>query len=145
MDKFRLEFDFGLILPFVQSHIHGFASTEGMTGIGLCRDDQLIAGVIFEGFNTKNIWMHVAAQPGAKWLVRSYLQACFHYPFITCGVDRISGYVNESNTAARKFDEHLGFHEEARLKGAAPDGKDVILYVMWRDDCRFIKEPNHGK
>ena len=53
-------------------------------------------------------------------------------------MDRISGYVNESNEVARRFDEHLGFHEEARLKGAAPDGGDVLLYVMWRDDCRFI-------
>ena len=110
----------------------------GMKCLGLERDGELVAGVMFEGFNGRNEWMHVAAIPGARWMTKEYLRYCFHYPFNEMGVDRISGYVNESNEVARRFDEHLGFHEEARLKGAAPDGGDVLLYVMWRDDCRFI-------
>lgn len=110
----------------------------GMKCLGLERDGELVAGVMFEGFNGRNVWMHVAAIPGARWMTKEYLRYCFHYPFNEMGVDRISGYVNESNEVARRFDEHLGFHEEARLKGAAPDGGDVLLYVMWRDDCRFI-------
>jgi RimJ/RimL family protein N-acetyltransferase len=39
---------------------------------------------------------------------------------------------------ARRLDEHLGFTHEATLRGAAPDGGDVLLYVMRREDCRFI-------
>jgi RimJ/RimL family protein N-acetyltransferase len=63
---------------------------------------------------------------------------------VLCGVDRLSGYVDASNTDARRFDEHVGFQEVARLKGAAPDGGDVILYVMWRQDCRFLGA-HHGR
>jgi RimJ/RimL family protein N-acetyltransferase len=133
-----LAYELDEVLPFVQGLIPGMAKAEGMRAIGLRRDGALVAGVIYEGINGFNAWMHVAAVPGARWLVRDYLMACFYYPFIACGLSRVSGYVNESNTAARKFDESLGFKEEARLKGAAPDGGDVILYVMWRKDCRYV-------
>ena len=46
--------------------------------------------------------------------------------------------MDASNTDARRFNEHLGFREEARLMGAAADGGDVLLYVMWKEECRFL-------
>jgi RimJ/RimL family protein N-acetyltransferase len=94
--------------------------------------------VLFEGYNGKNLWMHVAARPGKRWLHRDYLLAVFAYAFLICGVERVSGYVDASNLEARRFNEHLGFREEARLTGAAADGGDVVLYVLWKRDCRFI-------
>lgn len=116
----------------------------GSKGLGLERDGELIAGVVYEDFNGKNIWMHVAAKPGVQWMTRSYLWYCFHYPFVEMGVDRITGYVHEDTLAARRLAEHMGFELETRLKGAAPNGADVLLYVMWRDKCRFLKG-NHGQ
>lgn len=138
LHAWHLEFDLETVLPFVQGLLPGLSRADGMRAIGLRRGGDLVAGVVYEGFNGRNVWMHVAAKPGANWLVRMYLRACFHYPFVTCGVDRVSGYVNESNQAARRFDEHLGFREEGRLRGAAPDGGDVILYVMWKRECRYV-------
>lgn len=138
MSIHALEFDPDEVLPFVKSRIPGFARAEDMRCIGLRRDGELIAGVVYEGFNGRNMMIHVAAAPGRRWLVRDYLRACFLYPFQICGVERLTGYVNESNLEARRFDEHLGFKEEARLKGAAPDGGDVILYVMWKSECRYV-------
>ena len=133
-----LEFDFSKVFEFVQGLIPGLSRADNMTGIGLLRNGELIAGVIYEGFNGHNVWMHVAAIPGARWLVRDYLKACFAYPFKVCGCSRVSGYVNDSNTAAKRFDEHLGFKQEARLISAAPDGGDVIVYVMWKKECRYV-------
>lgn len=133
-----LDFDLSQVLPFVQGLVPGLSRSEGMRAIGLRQAGELVAGVLYEGFNGRNMWIHVAAVPGAKWLVRDYLSACFRYPFEVCGVDRLSGYVNASNMEARRFDEHLGFKEEARLRGAAPDGGDVIIYVMWKKDCRHV-------
>lgn len=132
-----LVYDTQAVFAFVRARVPIFAS-EGMQAIGLAQDGNLIAGVVFEGFNGHNMWMHVAAQPGAKWLTRAYLQACFAYPFIQCGVSRVSGYVEASNTAAKKFDEHLGFTQEAVLKGAASDGGDAIIYVMHKGSCRYV-------
>jgi RimJ/RimL family protein N-acetyltransferase len=117
----------------------GAPRVDGMQGIGLERDGELIAGVLYEGFTGHNIWMHVAAEPGGRWLNRAYLKTCFAYPFLQLGCRRISGWVEASNLEARRFDEHLGFRSEAALEGAARDGGDVIVYVMWRDECRFLK------
>lgn len=140
MSDYTFEYEPKLVLPFVQSLLPGLKRAEGMRTIGLRKDGELVAGVVYEGFNGRNVWMHVAAVPGARWLVRDYLLACFAYPFLVCGVERVSGYVNASNVQARRFDEHLGFREEARLLGAAADGGDVILYVMWKKDCRYVHE-----
>ena len=134
----RFEYDVPKVAAFMREYLPGLRLVEGMTAIGLVRDERLVAGVLYEGFNGRNMWMHVAAEPGGRWLVRDYLMACFRYPFVVCGCERITGYVEASNAAARCFDEHLGFREEARLQGAAADGGDVILYVMRRNDCRFV-------
>jgi RimJ/RimL family protein N-acetyltransferase len=111
----------------------------GMKGLGLERDNELVAGVIYEGWNGVNLWMHVAAEPGKRWMTRDYLRYCFYYPFEELGCKRVSGYVEASNEVARRFDEHLGFQQEAVLKGAATDGGDVVLYVMRRENCRFLE------
>lgn len=113
----------------------------GMKGLGLERDGELVAGVLYEGYNRHNVWMHVAALPGKRWMTKDYLRYCFRYPFVELGVSRVSGYVEARNSAARAFDEHLGFRVEAVLGGAASDGGDVLIYVMRREGCRFIGEP----
>lgn len=133
------EYDVPRVAAFMRQYLPGLKLAEGMTAIGLVRWGRLVAGVLYEGFNGRNIWMHVAAEPGGRWMVRDYLRACFAYPFKVCGVDRITGYVDASNGPARRFDERLGFREEARLAGAAADGGDVILYVMRRHECRFLE------
>ena len=134
----RIITDTKLVWAYVAGRLAVPASTN-MKGIGLERDGELIAGVLYEGFNHHNVWMHVAAQPGGRWMTKSYLRYCFEYPFNELGVDRISGYVEAHNDAARRFDEHLGFKQEAILSGAASNGGDVIVYVMRREDCRYLE------
>ncbi len=124
------------VLRFVQQHTP-LAACANMTGIGLERDGELVAGVIYEGYNGHNVWMHVAI-PGR--ITPAFLRYAFHYPFIELSCARVSGYVEASNAKARQFDEHLGFKPEATLRGAASDGGDVILYRMTREDCRYVAQ-----
>lgn len=133
-----LVYDTDAVYQFVRQRVPGLDRSGDMRAIGWAAGGALVAGVLYEGFNGFNAWMHVAAVPGARWLRRDYLRACFAYPFRVCGLSRVSGYVEASNLAARRFDEHLGFTEEARLRGAASDGGDVIIYVMRREDCRHV-------
>ncbi len=109
-----------------------------MKGIGLERDGDLVAGVLYESFNGANIWMHVAAVPGSRWLTRDFLKYAFHYPFVELGCKRISGWVEADNFAAQKFDEHLGFVHESTLEGAGRRGVDVFIYRMKREECRYV-------
>jgi len=125
------------------SKIVGNDGWSSYQAIGLEEENELIAGVLFDHFNGASICMHVAAIPGCRWLTREYLWYCFHYPFMELGVKRITGLVPESNQAARRFDEHLGFTLETRLKEAHPEG-DMLVYRMFKKDCRFLRM-NHGK
>ena len=111
-------------------------ASSDMQGLGLEKDGELVAAVIYEGFNGRNIFMHVAAVPGSRWMTRDFVRYVFHYPFNELGVDRITGYVDASNAAARRLDEHLGFKPEAVLHGASPDGGDMIFYVLRRSDFK---------
>lgn len=111
-------------------------------GIGWVRDGTLIAGVAYDRYNGASVCMHVAAD-GKHWLTRSYLRACFDYPFNRLNVKKVLGLVDASNAQARKFDEHLGFRLEARLQDAAPGG-DLMIYSMTRDQCRYL-EPDDGR
>lgn len=131
------------VLEFVNSIMKLTASAD-MKGIGMLRGDRMVSGVVYEGYNQHNIWMHCAAVPGRHWLTRVFLEAVFGYPFLQLGVKRVSAYVDASNKAARKFDEHLGFKLEATLSGAARDGGDVLIYVMRLEDCRFLRN-DHGQ
>lgn len=135
----RIISDPGRVFAFCQKRMP-LSLVAGMKGIGLEKDGELVAGVIYEGYNQHNVWMHVAAEPGGQWLNKEFLRYSFRYPFVELGCDRVSGYVEAHNSQARRFDEHLGFKQEAVLRGAASDGGDVILYVMWRGDCRYLEK-----
>lgn len=96
--------------------------SQDMTGIGLKKDGEMVAGVLYEGYNGRNVWMHCAAVPTKRWMTKQYLQACFNYPFNVLKVDRVSAHVEEKNLAAHKLDLHIGFKPECRIKGADSDG-----------------------
>jgi RimJ/RimL family protein N-acetyltransferase len=113
-------------------------------GIGLEQDGRLIAGVLYDNYNGRSIAMHVAAE-GGDWMTREYLRVCFDYPFRQLGVCKIIGLVDSTNTAARRFDEHLGFVLEHTIIDAGRKG-DLCIYSMTPEQCRFLSlKERHGK
>ena len=134
MSLYTLTCDTLRVLKFLQQHTP-LAACANMSSIGLERDGELVAGVIYEGYNGYNVWMHVAI---AGRITLPSPRYAFHYPFIELGCRRVSGRVEASNTKSRRFSEHLGFKQEAVLRGAASDGGDVILYRMTREECRYV-------
>jgi len=125
------------VVDWVAARTDTIGGYGAATGIGLERGGSLIAGVVYSDWNGANINMHVAAVPGRKWLNREYLWFCFYYPFWQVGAKRITGLVGEGNADARRFDEHLGFKLEARLKDAHPTGA-LLVYVLRKEDCRWL-------
>lgn len=108
-------------------------------GIGLEEDGELIAGVVFNLYTGPSICMHVAAEPGRRWLTRDFLFRCFAYPFLQLQCNRITGLVRVDNLDAQRFDEHLGFKREGLMRKAATDGTDFILYGMLKEECRWLE------
>lgn len=138
MTAYHFDYDIDSVLPFAQQLIPGLHRADDMRAIGLRRDCELVAAAVYEGFNGHNIWAHLCGAPGKRWMTRDFLKAGFGYPFLVCGVQRISGYVNASNHEARRLNEHFGYRVEATLRGAAYDGGDVLIYIMRREDCKYV-------
>lgn len=137
-----LIFDVSVIGPWVCSRAGGTWTPGRGTGIGRVRDGELVGGVLYEDWNGANVVAHIAGE-GQGWLDRELLWTMFDYPFNQLGVTRITGVVPSANAAARRFDEHLGFVQEAVLEGAHPDG-DLIVYRMRRDECKWLRMKRHG-
>lgn len=134
----NLIFDVDKVFEFVTGKGVPMVFSAGMQGIGVERNGELVGGVLYDSYSTNNIFMHVAGTDGMQWASKSFVKAAFGYPFHQLKCKRVSGWVEASNIKARQLDEHLGFKPEAVLEGAARDGGDVIIYRMWREECRFI-------
>lgn len=130
------------VVSWVASRTGEHGNYGAAVGIGVEENGAIRAGVVFSDWNGVNICMHVASDGSRNWMTRELLFECFRYAFETAGCRRITGLVGEGNKAAIDFDKHIGFSEEARLKGAHPDG-DLIVFVMRKDDCRWLRRRDH--
>jgi RimJ/RimL family protein N-acetyltransferase len=111
---------------------------SGYGAIGLeDADGNMTAGFVIENFTDTNATCHIAGV-GRRWLSRPFLFACFDYAFRQLGLKRLTGFVSAANHDALRFDRHLGFEDEFVIKDGCADG-DVIMLVMWRDKCRFLR------
>ena len=124
------------VVEWVAARTDEHGNYGSAVGIGWATAGGLVAGVVYNEYNDVNICMHVAAE-GRHWMTRQFLWTAFDYPFNQAKVARITGIVAEGDVSTRKFDEHLGFTLETRLKGAHPSG-DLLIYVMWRQDCKWL-------
>lgn len=130
----------GVIQMFVSERLgHRAALPWGQsTVLGLASKNRLVAGVIYNHFSSTNCCMHVAAVDGRQWLTPEFLFAAFDYPFNALGLQRVTGLVPEGNAEARRFDEHLGFKLEGKMRNALPAGEGMLVYGMLREECRWI-------
>lgn len=120
----------------------GTFDPECCAAIGWMQDDgTLSAGTLYDQFNGRSICMHVAA---VRSVTRTFVKTCFDYAFNQLGVQKVIGMVDSTNDSALRFDLHLGFVEEARIKDAGKFG-DLILLTMTRQQCRWIKGEAHGR
>lgn len=126
-----------------QTNEYGNFGTDA--GIGWAKDGSLVAGVAYAEWNGPNVVCHIASDRTRRWLTRPYLWAMFDYPFNQLKCKRITVCIGEGNLASRGFVENLGFSDEARLWAAHPTG-DLIIYGMFKNECRFLREPyaKHG-
>jgi RimJ/RimL family protein N-acetyltransferase len=136
--KIEYTYDLDRVLEFMNEHGSTPMRWSIPVAMGLLKDGELVAGVVFDNVGKHNAWLHIAAKPGGRWLIRSAIARPFFYAFKVCKLDRISGYINATNYRTRKFVEHLGFRPEAVLRGAAEDGGDIVIYVMFSKDCRYV-------
>lgn len=108
--------------------------------IGLVKDGQPQAGVVFTDYNGRSMVVHQAIQGKIN---RNFLHEISNYAFNQCRVEKLIGPIDSSNEKAIKLVQNMGFKEEARIKDAHPKG-DMILFTLVKSDCRFLGE-RYGK
>jgi L-amino acid N-acyltransferase YncA len=119
---------------WVAERINGGYFAEQSSAIGLQKNAKTIAGVIYENWNKRTVFCHIAIEGR---LTKAYLKAIFDYPFNKLNVEKIIVPVVKSNQKSIKLIQNMGFVEEARIKDGAPDG-DIIFMTLAKNDCRFL-------
>ena len=117
---------------WIQKNGGGFYR-EGSKCIGLEKNGELVAGVLYDYHNGASIYAHIAI---IGRLTREYLRVIFDYPFRQLRAKVLIGLVAESNKKSRKFVEHLGFQLQAEIPEGHPEGS-LLIYTMRRDQCRW--------
>lgn len=133
----RLTFDAELVGPWVVARGGGIWFPGRGTAIGKLNEaGELVAGVLYEDWNGANIVCHIAGE--GNWATKEFLHIIFDYPFNQLGVKRITAPNASDNATSINLVKRMGFELECTLTQATPSG-DLLLFRMFRDDCRFLK------
>ncbi len=119
---------------WVADRTDGSYFAKHSSAIGLQKDAKTIAGVIYENWNKRTVFCHIAIEGR---LTKAYLKAIFDYPFNVLNVEKIIVPVVQDNQKSIKLVQNMGFAEEARIKDGSPLG-DIIFMTLARKDCRFL-------
>ena len=104
---------------------------------GLVNDDEeLIAGVVFNGYIAPNIVMHISADK----ITPGFISTVMHYAFVTNKCKRVTGIIDKRNKKSRRFAHHLGAKLEGIMRDAGEHGDVCIYGLMKRDAEKWIKQ-----
>lgn len=106
--------------------------------IGLERKGKLVAVTLWYGFEVRNCRMSIATNRARFCATRELLFRSFAYPFLQLDFPRVTCMVDEGDDSIVCLAERLGFKPEGRMRRAAPQGRDVLVFGMLRDECRWI-------
>lgn len=104
--------------------------------VGWEKDGEIVAGVIYDGWNKRSIVCHIAA---TESLTATFLAKVFDYSFRQLQVNKMIATVASKNFKSIRLVTHMGFKEEAKIKDAHPSG-DIVIFTMTKEDCKFLGE-----
>lgn len=111
---------------------------EDARAMGLERNGKIVAVCVWDTFSAADCNIHVASDGVSRqWLTREFRIRAFYYPFVQCGLRRVTGLVPASNTAALRLNLHLGFTQEGVCLDALPHD-DIVIMGMLRRHCPYI-------
>ena len=128
-----------VIARWVEARVPGYRSFDTPAGFGVLREGRLAAGVVFHNYDARagDIEVAIAAE-SPRWASREVFYTAFAYPFLQLGCRRVTARVPVANMRARRLVEGAGFVLEGLVRSAAPDGGDVLIYGMLKEECRWV-------
>ena len=119
---------------WVAERVQGNYHDDDSEAIGLEREGKIIAGVIYENYNGRSIFCHLAVERMNK----VFLNAIFDYPFMVCDVKQVYAPTLSDNHRQIKILYKMGFVEESRLKDSDDNG-DLIFFKLEKKNCKYIR------
>jgi RimJ/RimL family protein N-acetyltransferase len=117
-----------------QLGVEGFGPCSA---IGVARNGEIVAGVVFHRYSGGDIEVSMAAT-SPRWATRQTFARIFAYPFIQLGVRRITATTKSGNQPVRAFLEYLGFRLEGTLRRFHEDD-DAAVYGLLKEECRWLR------
>lgn len=127
------------VAQWVAQRIEGFTPSVSAKALGIVKNGDLVAGVVYERWNGVHVEASIAIDD-AGWASKSTMFRIFHYPFVQLGCEAISVIVASSNAKSLNLVAKLGFEPEAIIKFAAPDGSSLVVLKMFREKCKWIRK-----
>jgi len=85
------------------------------------------------------------ATTGGKTPIRAATKKIGEYVFYGIECRRATSRVDVTNTLAIRHNKLFGFVEEGRLRQASPEGHDLIVFGMLKEDYRYAKVLEESK
>lgn len=142
MAQTRLVFDEKeRVADWVAKRVGHFCTWDGCYAMGAEKDGELVSGIVWEGHNGHNVSGHIAVSKPTK-LFLELMDHAARYTFETCGLQRLTGLVEEDNVKALKLDMHIGFKVEAVMERAGSSGQNLLVLVLWPEN--YFRSYKHG-
>jgi RimJ/RimL family protein N-acetyltransferase len=105
--------------------------------VGIERDDELIAGVVYNNYVGHLIEMTIASLD-KRWCDRHNLKALFAYPFTQLGLRRVQALCSDKDEGVKMFLKRLGFTHEGTHPCAYHDGGTALSFGMLKNNCKWL-------
>lgn len=110
----------------------------GKEVLGLVRDDEVLAGIIFENYTGASIMLHIAVgNPHVP--IKKLLVAAVRYVFWQLNCYKAVATVPSTNQRSINFVTKFGFKLEAIIEGAVVGG-DMLIFTLVRDELGQVPD-----
>ena len=104
--------------------------------IGMASNGEIRFAAIYDDWSDVGCLFHFASDGKPNWFTREMAIRCFAYPFMQCGLRRMSALISLYNRPAVQFTMRFGgWKHEGTLRKAGLDGEDLLLFGLLREDC----------
>lgn len=108
--------------------------------IAVIHDDKLAAAMLYYDYFGNSINLSLVSD-SPRCASKTVFKVMLGYPFKQLGVNRVTAMIRKKNRRSRKLAEGLGFRLEGVMRKADPDGRDLCVYGITKDDYlsgRFV-------
>ncbi len=125
------------VARFVASRLD-FVLCPPYTSMGIERDGEIVAGVLFNNFEGCSVH---ATMAGSGW-TKGFIQALGRYVFDQLGCDRFTCITERPDVV--DYVQRLGGQVEGRLRDQFGKGRDASILGVLRDEWRYGRITRRG-